>query len=668
MHTPGTLLKGLNPKQREAVLATKGPILILAGPGSGKTKTLTHRIAYLIAQGVMPENILAVTFTNKAAGEMKTRINTLIGGSRPPYGRASLGGGPGFGGALFMGTFHSLGVRILRAHAGRIGYTPTFTIFDQDDALSLIKEVMKEREINTKQFAPGMLMNTISGLKSDLVSPEQYAEAMGVTDMFPKIVYDVYTLYQKRLKESNAMDFDDLLMNTCHLFQQFPDILKQYQDRFHYIHVDEYQDTDRNQYTIVNLLAQKHRNIAVVGDDAQSIYSFRGADMQNILNFEKDWPDAKLVVLNQNYRSTQIILDAAQAIISRNRTQKEKKLWTENTKGEVITVTALENERLESEFIVSTMQELIRQQYKPQDMVVLYRTNAQSRSIEESLLHHNFPYKIIGGTKFYQRKEVKDILAYIRIIINPKDSVSLKRIINVPSRGIGKKTLLTYLISRNSASPRLFTTATNPALVRKGGTKTETALAGFDALVKKLTQHAHELTPTMFIKNLLTTIGYKEYLDDSTDRAGDRWENVEELVNLAKRYDEFPPFEGLAKLLEDVTLMTEQDEQEITQDVISLMTMHAAKGLEFPIVFIIGLEEGVFPHSRSLFNPRELEEERRLCYVGLTRAKEKVYLTFALSRTSYGCTQVNPPSRFIGELPEHLLEISDQQIEDIYID
>ncbi|MEK7074653.1 MAG: UvrD-helicase domain-containing protein, partial [Patescibacteria group bacterium] len=434
-HTSQTLLEGLNPKQQEAVLATQGPVLILAGPGSGKTKTLTHRIAYLIGQGVAPENILAVTFTNKAAGEMKTRINALIGTNTP-----------GFASALFMGTFHSLGVRILRAHAGQIGYMPTFTIFDQDDSLSLIKEVMKEREINTKQFAPSIIAHTISGLKSDLVDPQQYADTVGIQDLFPKVIYDVYTLYQKRLKDSNAMDFDDLLMNTCHLFQRHPDILEAYQNRFHYIHVDEYQDTDRNQYTIVNLLAKKHRNIAVVGDDAQSIYSFRGADMQNILNFEKDWPDAKLVVLDQNYRSTQIILDAAQGIISRNRIQKEKKLWTKNQEGEVITVTALENERAESECVVSTMKDLVSKGYQPQDMVVLYRTNAQSRSIEESLLHHNFPYKIIGGTKFYQRKEVKDILAYIRIIINPRDSLSLKRIINVPSRGIGKKTFLSYLI------------------------------------------------------------------------------------------------------------------------------------------------------------------------------------------------------------------------------
>ena len=646
MHSTDALLEGLNPEQKEAVLATKGPILILAGPGSGKTKTLTHRIAHLIATGVAPENILAVTFTNKAAGEMKARIAALVDRQIP-----------GSGSGLFMGTFHSLGVRILRAYAGRIGYTNTFTIFDQDDSLSLIKEVMKEREINSKQFAAGMIAHTISQLKSDLVNPDQYAETAGIQDLFPKVIYDVYSLYQKRLKESNAMDFDDLLMNTCQLFQQHPDILAGLQERFHYIHVDEYQDTDRNQYTIVKMLAQKHRNVAVVGDDAQSIYSFRGADMSNILNFEKDWPDAKIVVLDQNYRSTQIILDAALGIISRNRVQKDKKLWTENKEGDAITVTALENERAESEFVVSTMQDLATKGYHPQDMVVLYRTNAQSRSIEESLLHHNFPYKIIGGTKFYQRKEVKDILAYVRIIVNPKDSVSLKRIINVPARGIGKKTLLTYLISRNSETPRLFNMKT----------KAEAALADFDVLMKKFTKQAHELTPTFFLKHILTTIRYREYLDDSSDRAEERWENVQELVNLAKRYDELPPSEGLVKLLEDVTLMTEDEGEEVPGDVISLMTMHAAKGLEFPIVFIVGLEEGVFPHSRSLFNPHELEEERRLMYVGLTRAKQKVHLTFALSRTSFGMTQVNPPSRFLGEIPEHLLEIGGEQ-EDIYID
>ena len=645
--TTDALLEGLNPKQKEAVVATQGPVLILAGPGSGKTKTLTHRIAYLIGHGVAPENILAVTFTNKAAGEMKARIHALAGI-----------GAPGFASALFMGTFHSLGVRILRAHARTIGYMPTFTIFDQDDSLSLIKEVMKEREINTRQFAPSIIAHTISGLKSDLVDPQQYAATVGTQDLFPKTVYDVYAAYQKRLKDSNAMDFDDLLMNTCHLFQRHPDILEAYQDRFHYIHVDEYQDTDRNQYTIVNLLAKKHRNIAVVGDDAQSIYSFRGADMQNILNFEKDWPDAKLVVLDQNYRSTQIILDAAQGIISRNRIQKEKKLWTKNQEGEAITVTALENERAESECVVSTMKDLVSKGYQPQDMVVLYRTNAQSRSIEESLLHHNFPYKIIGGTKFYQRKEVKDILAYIRIIINPRDSLSLKRIINVPSRGIGKKTFLSYLISRNSATPRMM----------NGTSKGEIAVADFDQLIAKLTRQASELTPALFLKHLLTTIHYHEYLDDNSDKADERWENVQELVNLSTRYNELPLRQGLEKLLEDATLMTEEENQETPSDVIALMTMHAAKGLEFPVVFIIGLEEGVFPHSRSLFNPHELEEERRLCYVGLTRAKEKVFLSFALSRASFGMTQVNPPSRFLAEIPSHLMEISDQQMEDVYID
>ncbi len=642
-----SLLDTLNEKQKQAVLATDGPILILAGPGSGKTKTLTHRIAYLIQKGVAPEHILAVTFTNKAAGEMKARIGALIRGAT--HGAAS---------GLFMGTFHSLGVRILRAHAVRIGHTPTFTIFDQDDSLALIKEVMKEREINTKQFAPAMIRATISQLKSDLVDPEQYGETMGTEDMFPRTVYEIYRLYQKRLKESNAMDFDDLLMNTCRLFQQHPDILGIYQERFQYIHVDEYQDTDRTQYMLVNMLAKKYRNIAVVGDDAQSIYSFRGADMSNILNFEKDWPDARVVVLDQNYRSTQIILDAAQAIISRNRVQKEKNLWTDKEGGEIISVTALENERAESEFIVSTMEELARKGYKPQDMVVLYRTNAQSRSIEESLLHHNFPYKIIGGTKFYQRKEVKDILAYVRVLINPQDAVSIKRIINVPSRGIGKKTLLTYLISRNSATPRLFSAKT----------KTETALADFDTLLKKLNGQARELTPTFFLKSLLTAIRYREYLDDSSDRAEERWENVQELVSLAKKYDDMAPPDGLAKLLEDVTLMSEDESQETSGNVISLMTMHAAKGLEFPVVFIIGLEEGVFPHSRSLFNPHELEEERRLMFVGLTRAKEKIYLTFALSRVSFGMTQVNPPSRFLGEIPEHLIEVADQQLENVYID
>lgn len=641
------LLAGLNPRQKEAVLHTDGPVLILAGPGSGKTKTLTHRIAHLMQTGVPPEQILAVTFTNKAAQEMKSRIAGLVAGA---YGNTA--------GSLFIGTFHSFCVRILRAHASRLGYLPAFTIFDEDDVLSLIKEIMKEQGINAKQFSPGSIRQTISGTKGQSVSPESYAEQMGVSDLYPRTVHGVYAAYQQRLKESNGMDFDDLLFNTCRLFQEHPDILKSYQERFRYIHVDEYQDTDHSQYQLINMLAAHSRNIAVVGDDAQSIYSFRGADLTNILNFEKDWPDAKVIVLDQNYRSTQTILDAAQSIISRNRMQKEKHLWTEHKGGDRIKVVPMENERGEAEYVVNQMEEFVRTGLKPSDMVVLYRTNAQSRSIEESLLARNFPYEIIGGVKFYQRKEVKDILAYLRVVANPGDVLSLKRIINVPTRGIGKKNMLRYLASRGI--PQTL------AIPRE--TDTKDPLIAFDALMENLKNAAASLKPTLFLRRILEEIRYREYLDDNTDRAEERWENVQELVNLAQRYDELTYPQGLTQLLEDVALMAEEDVKENPTDKVHLMTLHAAKGLEFPVVFIVGLEEGIFPHSRALFNPHELEEERRLCYVGLTRAKEKVFLIFALSRTTYGATQINPPSRFLREIPQELLDVADEELEEVFID
>lgn len=652
------LLETLNNKQREAVLATEGPILILAGPGSGKTKTLTHRIAHLIHKGVAPEHILAVTFTNKAAEEMKRRIGSLLsaissGHQIPPT-------------MPFIGTFHSLAVRILRVHAPLVGYGKNYSIADQDDVVSLIKDIMKELNINPKQFAPVMVVHAISSLKSDLITPDHYEETTGLQDIFPKMIHSVYAQYQKRLKDSNIMDFDDLLMNACALFQNHSDVLAAYQNRFRYIHVDEYQDTDRNQYVLVTSLAKKHRNIAVVGDDAQSIYSFRGADLTNILNFEKDWPDAKVIVLDQNYRSTQTILDAAGQIISRNKTQKEKKLWTENQKGDPIKVFALANERMEANFVVDSIQNHIRTGYHLRDMVVLYRTNAQSRSIEEALLSRNLPYRLIGGVKFYQRKEIKDVLAYLRFIVNPADAISLKRIINTPTRGVGKKSLAAYLARRSEPDEQ--------ASLLKATARAEQGVAAFEALMTDLRQQTTVLSPSALIKHLLHSIRYQAYLEEDMSNPEERWQNVEELVNLAARYDgnasspEDNPDSRLEKMLEDATLMSETDNIQEQTDLVHLMTLHAAKGLEFPIVFIIGLEEGIFPHARSMFNPHELEEERRLCYVGLTRAKERVYLLFALSRTQFGSTQMNPPSRFLNEIPDHLIELSDEGLGNVYLD
>lgn len=647
------LLAGLNVKQKEAVLTTEGPVLILAGPGSGKTATITRRIAYLIAKGVSPENILAATFTNKAAEEMRNRVQSLL---RRPFTpletRRASGTTAVASGDLsltgFIGTFHSLCVRILRAHAAKVGYLRTFTIFDEDDSLSLMKDALKELGINPKQFAPGMLLGVVSGLKNELAGPEKYEQDMGLSDLFPKTVHQAYVHYQKRLREANAMDFDDLLMNTVLLFEKHPDILAVYQDRFRYIHVDEYQDVNTSQYALTKQLAQKHRNLAVVGDDAQAIYSFRGADYRNILNFEKDWPEAKVIVLDQNYRSTQTILDAAREVISRNRRQKEKKLWTEQSGGEPLRVVAAENERAEAEFVGDTAQELLADGLKRQDLVILYRTNAQSRVLEDMFLDRNIPYKIIGGVRFYQRKEVKDILGYVRYVLNPKDLVSLKRIINVPARGIGKQTLLSYLYQA-----KLGTKATGAALER------------FDRIVASLREIAPEKPATGFLREVLRITRFREYLDDSSANAEERWENVQELVSLAKKYDDLPPPGGLEKLIEDVALMSDQDEIRTDNDVVHLMTLHAAKGLEFPVVFMVGLEEGIFPHARSLFNPAELEEERRLCYVGLTRAKQKVFLSFALSRTHFGSTQINPPSRFLSEIPERLIEAAEEQAIDV---
>ena len=624
------LMQDLNPQQKEAVLSTEGPVLILAGPGSGKTKTLTHRIAHLIQQGIPPSDILAVTFTNKAAEEMRNRIASLIGAPLD---------------TLFMGTFHSFAVKILRAHATKLKFTPGFTIFDDDDSLSLLKEVIKEVGVNPKQFSPGMIAATISRLKNELLTPSRYEEESGTADLYPRTILRAYTRYQERLGEINAMDFDDLLMNVCLLFEEHPDVLSSYQRLLRYIHVDEYQDVNHAQYVMMRDLATAHRNIAVVGDDAQAIYGFRGADYQNILNFERDWPEAKVVVLEQNYRSTQIILDAAKNVISKNRLQKEKALWTDRPEGEQIELVPAENEREEARFVVSAIQELLQKKYSPLDIAILYRTNSQSRIMEEAFLAEKIPYQIIGGIRFYQRKEVKDILAYLRYLSNPKDLISLKRIINVPTRGIGKVMLLEYLERRAMRPP----------------------VEEFERLVSGFREKLAILDTTTLLKELLKTIRYQEYLDDGSPNAQERWENVQELVSLARRYNSLPPPQGIEKLLEDVALMSDSDAMEDKSRVIRLMTLHAAKGLEFPVVFLVGMEEGIFPHSRSLFNPQELEEERRLCYVGLTRAKDKLYLSFALRRIHFGSTQVNPPSRFLSEIPEHLIELREEPLTTIEI-
>ncbi len=636
------LLKNLNEKQREAVLATEGPVLILAGPGSGKTRTLAHRVAHLVRNGVRPERILAVTFTNKAGEEMKGRIAALLGDRKRDIER------------LTVGTFHAFCARILRAHASKIGYLAHFTIFDDDDSLSLIKEGMKELGINPKQFPPGMIMHTVSGLKNELITPEKYEEDMGTTDIFPRTVHRAYVRYQEQMKKSNAMDFDDLLLNAVILFQKHPEILAAYHDRFQYIHVDEWQDTNHAQYVFISLLAKKHRNIAVVGDDAQAIYAFRGADFRNILNFERDWPDAKVIVLDQNYRSTQVILDAAREVISKNRAQKEKNLWTRKEAGDLLNVAVAENEWGEAEYAITEIQDMLREGHKAGDIAILYRTNAQSRVLEEVFLEHNLPYTMIGGVRFYQRKEIKDIVAYLRLMQNPKDMVSIRRIINVPARGIGKAALTRYLAyyvehvghEKPTAGPH---------------SKKQEALDQFHSMIKELRARAQAEHASSFIRHLIKTIRYREYLRDASERADERWENIQEFVSLAGKYDGMEPAAGLEKLLEDVALMSEQDQTNGEREGVRMMTIHAAKGLEFRTVFIVGMEEGIFPHARALFSSGELEEERRLCYVALTRAKEKVFLSCANTRTHFGSIQINPPSRFLGEIPERLRTVEEQK-------
>jgi DNA helicase-2/ATP-dependent DNA helicase PcrA len=631
------ILAGLNEKQREAVMTTEGPILVLAGPGSGKTRVLTHRVAYLAARGVPPDRILAVTFTNKAAEEMRARIHGLIARLGIPYATAP-----------FLGTFHSFCVRILRQHGGAIGHMRSFSIFDADDALAVMKEVGKELGINPKQFPPGMLLHTISGLKNEMVSPEQYAERAGTADLFPRTLHESYVAYQRKLRDANAMDFDDLLCETVRLFAEHPTVLARYQEQFQYIHVDEYQDVNTAQYALTKQLASVHRNIAVVGDDAQAIYSFRGADYRNILNFEKDWPDARVIVLGQNYRSTQIILDAAAGIIAKNRMQKDKRLATTRDGGALIRVAALANERAEAQFAADTVLDMLREGKNRSDIVILYRTNAQSRTIEDAFIAENIPYKIVGSVRFYQRREVKDILAYVRVALNRDDLVSLKRIINVPTRGIGKQALIKYLAwHRTRRAPE---GKSAPAIIR------------FNEIMDDLAARADTLSSVQFLKYLVRVIRYREYLKES-EQADERWENVEELVNLAQKYDDLRAPDGLRKLLEDVALMSDQDDIAVERDQVHMMTFHAAKGLEFNTVLMVGMEDGIFPHARSLFNPGELEEERRLCYVGLTRAKERVFLSFALSRMHFGSTQINPPSRFLAEIPPHLLEAAPEEAE-----
>ncbi|HBL1695520.1 TPA: DNA helicase PcrA [Enterococcus faecium] len=652
MSSKAELLNGMNPRQKEAVLHTDGPLLLMAGAGSGKTRVLTHRIAYLIEEKeVNPWNILAITFTNKAAKEMKERVNAILASG---------------GEDVWVSTFHSMCVRILRRDVDFIGYNRNFTIIDSSEQLTLMKRILKELNIDPKKYDPRSILGTISQAKNSLQTPQDFAKMQG--SYYEEIAAKCYAAYQKELQYNQCMDFDDLIMNTIRLFEEHPDSLTYYQNKFHYIHVDEYQDTNHAQYTLVNLLAGRFRNLCVVGDADQSIYGWRGADMQNILDFEKDYPDAAVILLEQNYRSTKNILSAANQVIENNSNRKPKNLWTENKEGNKITYYRADNERDETRFIVDRMQEGIRSNHRNYgDFAILYRTNAQSRVMEETLLKANIPYKMVGGHKFYDRKEIKDILAYLNVLANPQDSISFERIVNSPKRGIGPGSIEKLRSFASLHEWPLLEAAQNVDLANIGG-KAGQQLGAFGEMIQEVTQMIPYLTVTELTKEVLDRSGYLEDLKiQNTLEAQARIENLEEFLTVTQEFDKQfeqqneedadAPEEKLTVFLNDLALVSDIDNLEEDASQVTLMTLHAAKGLEFPVVFLIGLEEGVFPLSRALMEESELEEERRLAYVGITRAEEALYLTNAFSRTLYGRTQYNRPSRFVEEIDQELLEI-----------
>jgi len=633
------VLAGLNPVQREAVAHDAGPLLIIAGAGSGKTKVLTSRIAHLIGErGVSPFEILAITFTNKAADEMKHRVGALVG----PVAQK-----------MWVSTFHSACVRILRRDGHHLGYSSSFTIYDQADAVRLTGYILRDLNIDAKKFPPRSVHAILSGAKNDLVSVDAYAER--ARTIYERRIGEVYREYQARLRAANAMDFDDLLVQTVELFRQCPEVLLHYQTRFKHLLVDEYQDTNAVQNEMVILLAREHRNVCVVGDSDQSVYRFRGADIRNILEFENAFPDAHTVVLEQNYRSTQTILDAANAVIANNAMRKPKALWTEQIGGELINRYHAEDEHDEALWAVHEMGRLHDDEhYRWGDIAIFYRTNAQSRVLEEELARRSIPYKVVGGTRFYDRREVKDMLAYLRAVVNPADEVSMKRVVNVPKRGVGD-TSLGRLENWAASRGRPFGDAVSHAEEAGVTGKAATGLRQFDALLADLRAAAADgVSPGTLLELVAERTRYIAELEaEHTVESAGRLENIAELIGQARQYELVDQF------LEDVSLVADVDEADPDESSVTLMTLHTAKGLEFPAVFLIGMEDGVFPHLRSLGEPDELEEERRLCYVGITRARERLYLTNAWCRTLWGSTQYNPPSRFLKEIPDELVHMAE---------
>lgn len=710
------ILEGLNQRQQEAVLAEPGPLLILAGAGSGKTKTLVHRIAYLISEReVKPWNIVAVTFTNKAAREMRDRVYLLLTGQQPPDTGKRI---PLESKILpVVGTFHSVCVHILRRDIELLGYKRSFVIYDTQDQLSVIRDIMKHFNIDKKEIKPQALLGMISNAKNELKTPHDVASE--VSSFMEELVAKIYPIYQERLKEANALDFDDLIMQTVRLWQQHPDVLERYQDMWQHVMIDEYQDTNTAQYTWAQLLAGKYRNISVIGDDAQSIYGWRGANIQNILSFERDYPETIEIILEQNYRSSKNIVEASNHVVELNKFKKEKKLWTENAHGDKIEIREVFDEKIEANTVVKEIlkdtgkykdpaerakfpeddeltyvsedepeeptgildrvlavrggllgSNMARPTREPtidislreaaastdvpwSDYVMLYRTNAQSRALEEVMLQYGIPYRIIGGIKFYERKEVKDIIAYLRLIANEADATSFKRIVNVPARAIGA-TSVGKIEAYAQAQRIIMEEACKVGATVLG--RSANAASGFAQMMQLLREGVKDLTPAECIDHVLDKTGYKQFLLDGTEEGENRYANVMELKSVCAPFADKKGMEGLQEFLSDVALVSDTDTISDRSQAVTLMTVHSAKGLEFPVVFMCGMEEGIFPHARSIFEPKEMEEERRLAYVGITRAKRKLFLMHTAQRTLYGNTQVNPPSRFIDDIPNEFVE------------
>ena len=635
------LVEGLNDKQKEAVIETEGPCLVIAGAGSGKTKVLTHKIAYLIEEkNIKPWNILAITFTNKAANEMKERITNLIGEVAND---------------MWIGTFHSICVKILRKFIDRVGYNSDFVIFDTSDQKTLIKQCIRSLNLDDKIYTDRGVIAEISNSKNEMLTPMQYKLRTN-NEIRKEKIAEIYEIYQRRLKENNALDFDDIINLTIQILTENQDVLEYYSEKFKYVLVDEYQDTNKAQFTLITLLSGRHGNITVVGDNDQGIYSFRGADITNILNFEKDFPGTKIIKLEQNYRSTKAILDAANAVIKHNEKKYEKNLWTEKEGGKRPEVAILDNEYEEANFIVEQINRLKREEYyKYSDFTVLYRTNAQSRSIEDIFRRENIPYKMIGGLKFYERKEIKDVIAYLRLIHNQADNLSLGRIINEPKRGIGQTSMEKIETIAETNGISMYEVIKHAE--QYGLNKVFINSREFINTIEDLSSKKDEMLISELTKEVLNKTGYMKALElENTAQAESRIENLNEFLTVAMEFEEENAENSLAEFLESITLSSDIDDMEDKEDSVTLMTLHSAKGLEFPVVFLVGMEEGLFPSYRSIGEQRELEEERRLCYVGITRAKEYLFLTCAKQRTIFGSTSLNKISRFLEEIPKELLE------------